>query len=186
MFSCKECNVSIKFNKSRLCRKCYQNAWSKKNYKPVIRPTFKCIKCNKSYKLSKLSKDHHHYKKCSKCFRVDKQRYRLAIKKGHNVNLECYLNDTTGFIKFYKSKPKKYYYARQFLDRAFATPKWVDKEKICEFYANCPEGHQVDHIIPINGNNVSGLHVVWNLQYLSLKDHIKKTKEQRKIRLKRN
>lgn len=47
-----------------------------------------------------------------------------------------------------------------------AIPKWSDLDKIKEFYLNCPKGFQVDHIIPINNSNVSGLHVSWNLQYL--------------------
>lgn len=45
-------------------------------------------------------------------------------------------------------------------------PKWADRPAIREFYAACPEGMYVDHIIPLKGLNVSGLHVHWNFQYL--------------------
>jgi len=48
-----------------------------------------------------------------------------------------------------------------------ATPKWADLEAIKQFYINCPDGMTVDHIIPLRGKNVSGLHVVENLQYLT-------------------
>lgn len=47
------------------------------------------------------------------------------------------------------------------------TPAWADKEAIKRFYAACPEGLVVDHIVPLQGKNVSGLHVHYNLQYLT-------------------
>jgi hypothetical protein len=47
------------------------------------------------------------------------------------------------------------------------TPAWADLDKIRAIYAGCPEGHQVDHVIPIRGRRVSGLHVEGNLQYLT-------------------
>ena len=45
--------------------------------------------------------------------------------------------------------------------------KWSDLKAIHQFYYNCPEGYEVDHIVPFNGENVSGLHVLNNLQYLT-------------------
>jgi 5-methylcytosine-specific restriction endonuclease McrA len=52
-------------------------------------------------------------------------------------------------------------------------------DKIREIYLNCPKGHHVDHIIPLQGKLVSGLHVENNLQYLtSTENHIKNNKFQ--------
>ena len=48
------------------------------------------------------------------------------------------------------------------------------KFDIREIYQNCPEDHQVDHIIPITHKNVCGLHVPWNLQYLTCEENKKK------------
>lgn len=57
------------------------------------------------------------------------------------------------------------------------TPLWVSEEEIwmiqC-FYVDCPEGYHVDHIIPLNGELVSGLHILSNLQYLSSSDNLSK------------
>ena len=53
-------------------------------------------------------------------------------------------------------------------------PAWADLEKMKLFYIACPEGMVVDHIIPIRGKNVSGLHVLSNLQYLTPEENAKK------------
>jgi 5-methylcytosine-specific restriction endonuclease McrA len=58
------------------------------------------------------------------------------------------------------------------------TPSWVNKGELLEIYANCPKGSEVDHIIPlkglIDGRPVTGLHVPWNLQYLTTSANRKK------------
>ena len=57
-----------------------------------------------------------------------------------------------------------------------ATPKWLTKlhhEDINNFYwlskdltAVSGEDYHVDHIVPLKGKNICGLHVPWNLQIL--------------------
>lgn len=71
-----------------------------------------------------------------------------------------------------------------------ATPKWLtenDFNSIREFYAEtkaCKEFEEiyfgssedfhVDHIVPLLGNTVCGLHVPWNLQVLPASENLKK------------
>lgn len=55
-----------------------------------------------------------------------------------------------------------------------ATPSWVDRREIRSFYAEASRKtaetgipHHVDHIEPIQGTDISGLHVPWNLQVVT-------------------
>lgn len=52
--------------------------------------------------------------------------------------------------------------------RLLRVPAWSEREAIKAFYEACPEGYEVDHIIPLQGETVSGLHVLGNLQYLPM------------------
>lgn len=54
------------------------------------------------------------------------------------------------------------------------TPGWADLKAIEEFYRSCPPGYHVDHIIPLQGKYVSGLHVENNLQYLPAAENLSK------------
>lgn len=50
-----------------------------------------------------------------------------------------------------------------------AAPSWLtaaQREEMIQFYENCPKGWHVDHVLPLDGPDVCGLHVPWNLQYL--------------------
>jgi hypothetical protein len=65
-----------------------------------------------------------------------------------------------------------------------AQPDWLTKEQrmaIRETYAlaqkmteNTGVQHEVDHIIPLHGKNISGLHVPWNLQVMPYMDNRRK------------
>lgn len=66
-----------------------------------------------------------------------------------------------------------------------ATPKWLTedyKKEIEKIYKLCRETtkatgikHEVDHIVPICGKTVSGLHVPWNLQIITKEQNGKKS-----------
>jgi len=116
-----------------------------------------CIKRNKFLKR----KDH--YSSYQKKYRQDKYEERKQFNSLRNKN--HYLNNKG----YYKSKSNK----RRALKQK-AIPKFANLDKIKEIYKNCPKGYHVDHIIPLNNPIVCGLHVEWNLQYLSAKDNCSK------------
>lgn len=59
------------------------------------------------------------------------------------------------------------YAAKRRAAKLLRTPRWSQEDEIKKFYDNRPEGMQVDHIVPLQGALVSGLHVIENLQYLT-------------------
>jgi 5-methylcytosine-specific restriction endonuclease McrA len=63
-------------------------------------------------------------------------------------------------------------------------PTWLteeDKQSISKVYEEAKQlsmntciSYQVDHIVPLNGKKVSGLHVPWNLQILTAEENNRK------------
>lgn len=61
-------------------------------------------------------------------------------------------------------------------NRRLRIPSWADWDKINEFERNKPIGMTTDHIIPLQGKLIWGLHVSWNLQYLTFSENSRKNK----------
>lgn len=84
--------------------------------------------------------------------------------------------ETARWRKWYaKNKKERYIQTKEErIEKLKRIPPWADKEALKEFYRNCPDGYHVDHIIPLRGKTVSGLHVLENLQYLPAKENMAK------------
>lgn len=103
--------------------------------------------------------------------RIKQKEYRDKNKIKQSEYMQKYraLNENKIKIKDYYSKRKK--------AKINATPSWLtpqNEEEIIDIYRSCPKGYHVDHIVPLQGKTVCGLHVPWNLQHLTAEENLKK------------
>ena len=103
-----------------------------------------------------------------------KQSYELN-KEQHLAQKRIYRQNNKGKINALVSARKKVIKQR--------TPKWLDVTSHaeiqftyiwCAALRSCGLNYHVDHIVPLQGQNVSGLHVPWNLQVIPAIENIKK------------
>lgn len=105
----------------------------------------------------------------------DKQ-WQEQNKDKKSVNYKRWQQNNRGYVNAYNSKRRA--------DEKAATPSWADLDKIKSLY-NVAQyfdwisggfvKHHVDHIVPLRGKNVCGLHVENNLQILIDKDNLRKS-----------
>lgn len=79
--------------------------------------------------------------------------------------------------KWRKRNPSRIneYSAKRLAQELKATPEWADKQLIKDIYMESKyQGLHVDHMVPLRGKNVCGLHVEHNLQLLTLVENSKK------------
>jgi hypothetical protein len=76
---------------------------------------------------------------------------------------------------------RRFYAYQRHTAKLKAFPKWANKEAILEVYKKAKRieketgiKQHVDHIVPLRGKNVCGLHVEYNLQVLSARENIAK------------
>lgn len=111
------------------------------------------------------------YKYCGYCDDILEVK-NFALNSCNSYGLQTYCKE----CQYLTTKPTQA--ARQSNRRARelnAIPKWSDISAINKIFKECQEGYQVDHIVPLKGKNVCGLHVYYNLQYLTKKENLIKS-----------
>jgi len=195
--NCSNCNsITIRLKKG-LCNPCYevQRISSKplinltcENCGPVIAKKLTNGMCNKCYRVTK---DPTSTKQCLVCSETKTNIFvkglcQACYSDNHRIeNPEIYKKSrikTKDNIakngRYWRDKnpgKQKAKDAKRRATKLKATPIWTDLIVIVKIYENCPLDKSVDHIVPLKGENVSGLHVPWNLQYLTPRENSQKS-----------
>ena len=171
MKHCKHCNKEFKPNRSGTnqvycSRECYINDNKSSinkclNCGAETKTKFCCRSCSASYNNKLKPKRQTTYKYvCETCETPTNNKRWCSLNCRPKVSYEEYrarMNEAN---------------ARYMSRRKFQTPADEDIKALQEFYANCPEGYEVDHIIPVSKG---GLHTLSNLQYLTKSENRKKS-----------
>jgi hypothetical protein len=160
--------------------------------------------CNKQYKIKNANEirkkslfNYHSKYKNSEEYKSNQRYYKQKLQENSEWVEQKKLSDA----KYYKQnkerikqQTRKYQKANPSLLKKWtgtrkkqyknATPSWLTKiqvEEMNQFYWLCKdllvvtgETYHVDHIIPLQGKDVCGLHVPWNLQVLPSDLNLKK------------
>lgn len=159
-----------------------------------------CTKCSETKPLdafykAKTSADGRHGS-CKLCFRVteskryfdNRDRAKAVKAKYASANadkMRAYKKEWTQanedevrmYFRHWRKKNSgkvRAYRAKRRATQIQRTPAWADHAEIARIYAECPKGYHVDHVFPLNGAKVSGLHVAGNLQYLPASTNLTK------------
>ena len=119
-------------------------------------------------------------KRCGKCKEIQPfDRFYSAEKGLAKIQSKCKCcnsKDTKAYRKTDRGRGLlNSAQARRRAAKLQRTPSWSNEGVLDAIYLNCPEGYHVDHIIPLQGELVSGLHVETNLQYLTATENHSKS-----------
>ncbi len=163
-----------KIIRAKKLRKEYQSTDS---YKEMVRTRYQNLKNDPEFiKRNRANaKRNYEQKILSDPDWVKKKSIQLSEKYSKNEEFRLLARSRTK--EWNKKNPKRKAHLTKLREAAKIrrTPSWADIEAIKKFYDACPSGYQVDHIIPLRGKNVSGLHVLENLQYLTEKENLSKS-----------
>ncbi len=169
--------------KQREINRLYQSKY-RLNNKEKVNKINKLYRLNNKEKITKTKKKYYlkNKEKIKEYNKVYNKLYRLKNKeKISKIKSEHYFKNRYNIIKKIKlyrlNNPhtQKNLSAKRRALQLNATPKFANPKKIREIYKNCPKGYVVDHIVPLQGKVVCGLHVEWNLQYLTPSENSSKS-----------
>lgn len=151
-----------------------------------------CLECARLRRVQKYRSDPAKEIALVRAYQIrNAEKVRVAKKRYYEANHEAALERARkwraanrplhhAYLKAWAARNadrNRFYCAKRHASKLQRTPAWAEIKLMDDFYRNCPPGHHVDHIIPLRGRLVSGLHVLRNLQYLPATENlIKKNK----------
>ena len=175
------------FPVKKICTKCGVEKPLDKFYFKLKRDNTRDARCSDC-----VSEARRKYREANREKDLERQRkYRVANREKERERCRKYREDNRekareGCRKWYAANRDK----RNALDakrraaKLQRTPKWLTKEhykqmedmytKAQRLFEQLDVKYNVDHIIPLQGNNVSGLHVPWNLQVITAEENNRK------------
>jgi hypothetical protein len=157
---CKNGHVTSRYASSAECFFCRKD----KNASPAVRA--KQIEWAASNQEQKLKAGKERYERNKTWQQLRTQMKWVAKKEKVTETNNRWLEKNKGVQAFYANKRRCSIKNR--------TPAWANLDAIKLIYKNCPDGYHVDHVIPLQGKLVSGLHIESNLQYLPASENAKK------------
>lgn len=160
-----------------------------------------CKKClvDKPIELFKKNKNckHGYEYTCKTCTQLRQKKWEHENYEQHRENQTRWRSENSEqykaakFAWYEKNKPAVFVKAKQFAkdnpgwkrsatakrraQKLQAIPPWADLEKIKQIYLEAKKtGLVVDHVIPLQGNLVCGLHTETNLQLLTASENSQK------------
>lgn len=123
-----------------------------------------CSKCNDTLSYTYFGIDNAKaYGIASCCKACMSSRNKLYYDSNKDTYHKTYIEEHRSEYNFRNAKRRA--------TKLFATPSWANLDIIKRVY-ECAEGDHVDHIIPLQGEYVCGLHIETNLQYLSPEENL--------------
>ena len=126
---------------------------------------------NRLYRLNNEDK----IKEINKLYRLNNKDKIKEINRLYRLNNKQKRKQTLILTRLNNPHTQRAITAKYRASQLKATPKFANLKKIKEIYKNCPKGYHVDHIVPLQGKEVCGLHVEYNLQYLTKSENLSKS-----------
>ena len=155
------------------CKTCKDESLFGKNKSKADGLATECKDCKRSVDREYAAKNREVAKQRASAWYYDNKEYALKARKEYRSN--------------WNKENRHKRNAVENKRRAFklnATPKWLSKEQLQQIESIywlarlqqelTDEQYHVDHIIPLQGKTVCGLHVPWNLQVLKATENLSK------------